>query len=229
MIGLTTTPAWQALRRLAALVSFPYSHQVRYHGVFAGRSRLRRSLPAPPSRQEELEVQAPVVVTGTGGSRETGATEQVSSTGHRRRMPWAQLLRRVLHLDALSCPRCSRRKQSVPMVVLAFLTDPDVVGKILKHLGLPTCAPVLAPTGSVSSPQQLMQQEAAFSDAADGDPWPDGGVVSDRGMDQGSSATSRPNIRPPPWDSWGTGRGEGSGFSYCLAGPRTMRSTGGSS
>ena len=113
-------------------------------------------------------------------------------------MPWAQLLRRVLHLDALSCPRCSRRKQSVPMVVLAFLTDPDVVGKILKHLGLPTSAPVLAPAGSVPPAQLLMQQEAAFSDPAEEGPWPEGGVVSDRGVAQGSSATSRSNIRPPP-------------------------------
>jgi hypothetical protein len=31
------------------------------------------------------------------------------------------------------------------MVVLAFLTDPAVVAKILGHLGLPTTAPALAP------------------------------------------------------------------------------------
>ena len=30
------------------------------------------------------------------------------------------------------------------MVVLAFLTDPEVVGKILRHLGLPTTAPLVA-------------------------------------------------------------------------------------
>jgi len=30
------------------------------------------------------------------------------------------------------------------MVVLAFLSDPEVVLKILVHLGLPTCAPALA-------------------------------------------------------------------------------------
>ncbi len=31
------------------------------------------------------------------------------------------------------------------MVVLVFLTDPDVVGKTLRHLGLPSCAPALSP------------------------------------------------------------------------------------
>jgi len=30
------------------------------------------------------------------------------------------------------------------MVVLAFLSDPEVVGRILGHLGLPAMAPVLA-------------------------------------------------------------------------------------
>jgi hypothetical protein len=32
------------------------------------------------------------------------------------------------------------------MVVLAFLTDPEVVVNILRHLGLPTTAPALAPS-----------------------------------------------------------------------------------
>lgn len=50
-----------------------------------------------------------------------------------RQLAWAQLLRRVLDIDALSCPRCS-----TIMVVLAFLTDPAVIIRILTHLGLPS-------------------------------------------------------------------------------------------
>ncbi len=42
----------------------------------------------------------------------------------RSRTPWAQRLRRVLFVDALACPRCSTPERSVPLVVLAFLTDP---------------------------------------------------------------------------------------------------------
>jgi hypothetical protein len=34
------------------------------------------------------------------------------------------------------------------MVVLAFLTDPEVVSKILRHLGLAIAAPALAPARS---------------------------------------------------------------------------------
>ena len=57
-----------------------------------------------------------------------------------RRLSWASLMKRVLDVDALSCPKCH-----VPMVVLAFLTDPDVIQKILKHLELPTASPPLLP------------------------------------------------------------------------------------
>jgi hypothetical protein len=67
----------------------------------------------------------------------------MGSTAHRQRVPWAQLLRRVLHVDALACPRCSTATHTVPMTVRAFLSDPKVVGKILQHLGLPTTAPAL--------------------------------------------------------------------------------------
>jgi hypothetical protein len=49
---------------------------------------------------------------------------------------WAQLLRRVFHVDALRCPQCSSS-----LVVLAFLTDPEVVTKLLLHLRLPASAP----------------------------------------------------------------------------------------
>jgi hypothetical protein len=46
------------------------------------------------------------------------------------------------------------------MVVLAFLTDPPVVSKILAHLGLPTAPPPLAPA-------RLPAQEELLPDAAD--------------------------------------------------------------
>jgi len=57
----------------------------------------------------------------------------------RRYYPWAELLRRVFGNDVLVCPFCQG-----PRRLLAFLTDPPVVRKILAHLGLPTEAPMLA-------------------------------------------------------------------------------------
>jgi hypothetical protein len=134
------------LRRLAALVSFPYAHQVRYHGVFARRSRWRKLLPPPPPSPYAGEISPEVTAVAGESPPAADAAGMTGPSGKtsRPRSSWAQLLRRVLSVDALSCPRCSTREQSVPMVVLAFLTDPEVLGRILRHLGLPTTAPLVA-------------------------------------------------------------------------------------
>jgi hypothetical protein len=84
------------------------------------------------------------------------------------------------------------------MVVLAFLSDPAVVKKILDHLGLPATAPALAPgrsfrasgTGSRGL-KFLLPEEDAVSGREEGD-------------DAGDSAAPEPGIRraleggPPP-------------------------------
>ena len=144
------------LGRLAALVPAPYTNLVRYHGVVAGRSRWRKLLPAPPcktpsdraeppaksdnnlSRFDDSRPEAPTAPAAVVASH-TPPPE--SPTRNRRRsIPWAQLLMRVFHLDALACPHCA-----TPMVVLALLSEPDVVRKILLHLGLPADVPPTAP------------------------------------------------------------------------------------
>ena len=94
------------------------------------------------------------------------------------------MLRRVLHLDALSCPRCTTSVRRVPMVVLALLTDPDVVGRILRHLGLPVCAPALAAARSLGE---------MFGYALPGD---EGGSGEAEG--EGWTDAAGPPIRPPP-------------------------------
>jgi hypothetical protein len=55
-------------------------------------------------------------------------------------MPWAVLLARVFYLDALLCVKCGG-KRKVP----AFLTDPQVLRKILEHVGLEMAPLPLAP------------------------------------------------------------------------------------
>jgi hypothetical protein len=136
------------LKRLTALLARPYVNLVRYHGIFANRSNDRDRLPPPPAPSPEplpdplCEATPPCV--------------PLPSTARRRRSSWAQLLKRVLHLDALTCPRCS-----VPMVVIAFITDPTVVSKILNHLHLPTADPPRAPA---RVPLEQMSFEAAFGE-----------------------------------------------------------------
>ncbi|MFQ5382654.1 MAG: transposase, partial [Dehalococcoidia bacterium] len=125
------------LQRVAALIPRPYTHQIRRHGVFAGRSKHRWRLPPPPVRPELEEEDA-----SSESSQETGKPGSDSEGGVKRprtKYTWAQLIRRSFFADCLRCPRCA-----ATMTVVSYLTDPDVIRRILGHLGLPTTtAPVL--------------------------------------------------------------------------------------
>jgi len=65
-----------------------------------------------------------------------------------RRLPWAALLKHVYAVDVLECARCGGR-----MRVIAFLSDPPVVRKILDHLHIPSSPPRTKPARS--PPQDL--------------------------------------------------------------------------
>ena len=66
-----------------------------------------------------------------------------SARSRSSRSTWAELLRRVFALDVLTCPHCGG-----PRRLIAQLTDPIVVRKILGHLGHPTEPPRPAPARS---------------------------------------------------------------------------------
>ena len=57
------------------------------------------------------------------------------------RSTWAELLKRVIEIDALTCLHCGGKR-------IALLTQGAVVRRILAHLGLPTAAPTLSPARS---------------------------------------------------------------------------------
>ena len=57
-----------------------------------------------------------------------------------RRLSWAELLKRTFAVDVLVCPNCDGRLR-----VIAAISEPHVVAKVLSHLGLPTDRPTLAP------------------------------------------------------------------------------------
>ncbi len=131
------------LRRLAALIPAPYLNLTRYHGCFANRSRCRPRLPPPPGPGIPAEP-PPLPATEPAPQDEPPPLRP-------RHLLWAQLLKRVLNVDALTCLRCQ-----VPMVVLAFLTDPAVIKKILTHLRLPTEPLPLRPA-------RIVEQEDLFA------------------------------------------------------------------
>ena len=59
---------------------------------------------------------------------------------HGRHYGWAELLKRVFAVDVLQCESCGGRR-----VLLAAITQREVVVAILRSLGLPTEAPVRHP------------------------------------------------------------------------------------
>jgi hypothetical protein len=57
-----------------------------------------------------------------------GEAEDVPEWVTQRRRSWARLLRRIYEVDPLVCPRCGEE-----MKVVAVITDPVVVDRILAH------------------------------------------------------------------------------------------------
>jgi hypothetical protein len=128
------------------------------------------SLPAPPGREAETGVRSEAdgesdeerkrPTDGDGTPPETPLPEE-HGRRCRRPLPWAQLLMRVFFLDVLTCPRCA-----TAMVVLALISDPPVVGKILRHLGLPDEVPPVAPAAITPLDEPLFEDAAASSPPA---------------------------------------------------------------
>ena len=67
-----------------------------------------------------------------------GAPGLPQEPGRKRRLSWADLLRRVHKVDVLDCFDCHGR-----MRIIAFITDPTTIRAILVHLGLPSDPPPL--------------------------------------------------------------------------------------
>ena len=113
------------LQRLAALVPRPRLHLIRFHGVLAPHAKLRTQIvPSEPVNAHEAcdhHAQAPPASAPA-------------------RMSWACLLKRVFDIDIEQCPRCGGR-----LKIIAAIEDPQVLVKILTHLGLPARAPPRAP------------------------------------------------------------------------------------
>ena len=86
--------------------------------------------------------------TGAPGAAHQDPPDPPTPAHRRTPLPWAQLLLRVFFIQALRCPRCS-----TAMVVLAFISDPPVITKILHHLRLPTEPPPLAPARGATTAQ----------------------------------------------------------------------------
>ena len=100
-----------------------------YYGVLAPRAAWRRAI-VPNAGGDECP---------STSARESDASEAEappSARGYR----WAELLRRTFDIDVLACPRCGGR-----LVLIGLIEQPQVVARILDHLGLPSTLPRPAP------------------------------------------------------------------------------------
>jgi hypothetical protein len=156
------------LRRLAHLIPPPFYPLIRYHGVLAPNSCLRRlvvRVATGPKAREKLaercaELSSPPPSTSTASvtasSPSSILASQTSSllppavlalahtllaatTSRLSHFEWATLLKRIYDVDALTCPRCDGRLEFI-----AVITEPEPIRDILNHLRLPSAPPVLA-------------------------------------------------------------------------------------
>lgn len=119
------------LGRLAVLVPRPRINLLLYYGVLGARSAWR----------------ADVVTADRSGGARLGPTVLEASEAHApggvavgadraRGQQWAALMQRTFGFDVLACPRCGGRLRLVALIEAA-----SVIGRILRHLGVPAEIP----------------------------------------------------------------------------------------
>ena len=138
------------LARLAALIPPPRYPLVRYHGVLAPNSKLRKRVVPPraeasrepPPRRTVVVVVAPEpACVATDSPRDpidlaVIVARPVADRRQMHRIDWAELLRRVYRVDALACPRCECRLEFI-----AVVTERSAIRRVLEHLGEPVTGP----------------------------------------------------------------------------------------
>ena len=93
---------------------------IRYSGVFAPNSRLRRQI---VPKEEATDV----------------CEDGPSHPTLKKRYGWGRLMARVFEIDVYSCPRCKSQMQTI-----SFVTAPQAIVDILKCLKMATAPPEIA-------------------------------------------------------------------------------------
>jgi len=113
---------------------------------------------------QEAQEKMGLLDAGTPTSKEhSDADEKPKSKFHlAASRSWALLLARIYECFPLACPKCFS-----PMRIIAFIEEPTVIEKVLKHIGEPTQAPEILPARAPP------QAEMDFDQSAGADEWPD--------------------------------------------------------
>ena len=124
------------LGRLAVLVPRPRINLILYHGVLgpraAWRSEVVRRQTSGDGRDAGLKESA--------AERAREADPAETARRQARGRCWASLMERTFGFDVLACPRCGGRLR-----LIALLEEAAVIGRILRHLGVPTEIPAPRP------------------------------------------------------------------------------------
>ncbi len=160
--ALAMTPA-EFLQKLSALIPPPRVHRHRFWGVLAPHSKLRGKVidSAAPAGVLAAQLQqaaarmgidtgqdyddlpagndAPPDVNGVPPPPAKPASNK-SARARRLSMMWAMLIARIYEALPLLCPKCGE-----PMKIISFITEPEPINKILRHISEPTEPPPLSP------------------------------------------------------------------------------------
>lgn len=137
------------LAKLAALVPRPRANLTRYHGVLAPNAKYRNLIVPTPNARQRAEKKR----------KYTTATEPPPSAQTDRPLAplsWAERLKRVFQIDIELCPKCGGRLR-----VIAAITQPDVIHKILEHVHEQQAPPGQPPARTNANPTALEQFDAS--------------------------------------------------------------------
>ena len=138
--GVVELTPVEFLDRLADLVPPPRKHRHRYHGVFAPNHKLRSAVTALAIGNIGKRGEAATRGHAGDGHATGGCDTQAKPRSHdTSRIAWAKLLARVGEEFPLECPGCGG-----DIRLIAFITQPGPIRKILTHLGEPLEPPPIA-------------------------------------------------------------------------------------
>jgi hypothetical protein len=156
--GVVELTPFEFLDRLADLVPPPRKHRHRYHGVFAPNHRLRKAVTSLAIGNVGKRGEAATGGHGGDGRGTEGCCDANHATLKPRshdtsRIAWAKLMARVGEEFPLECPACGG-----DIRLIAFITDPGPIRKVLTHLGEPLEPPPVSPArGPPTDWGELMQ------------------------------------------------------------------------
>jgi hypothetical protein len=138
------------LERLAVLVPRPRINLILYHGVLGPRAAWRADVVRRQTSEDGRDASVQEPAPSQAGERDLADAARRRARGQ----CWASLMQRTFGFDVLACPRCGGHLR-----LIALIEEAAVIGRILRHLGVPTEIP--APRPARAPPFSAVVPDAA--------------------------------------------------------------------